>query len=129
MSWERECYDTFSYHSYDIDQVIQGAGRTLTAIGVGDIHLAVQALGGRYHDIVLIGVLHCPILFTNLISASGLGKKDWYLYSTTFNSRLLYPYSKRLMRTADLIYTHHLWLLLLLCRTFLPPIGGLHVNR
>ena len=83
MSWDTDCYESSSYQSFDIDRVIQGAGGTLTAIGVGDVHLTIQAPGGHYHDIVLTGVLHCPVLFTNLISASSLRKKGWYLHGGT----------------------------------------------
>lgn len=106
-------------------QIIQEAGGTLTAIGVGDVHLTVQAPGG-HHDIVLTGVLHCPILFRNLISASSLRKKGWYFHGGTetlnrcdndFHSRLpQYKTAYTYCRTC----IHHPWLPLL---TFpqLPP--------
>ncbi len=58
--------------------MIQGAGGTLTAIYVGVIHLTIEAPGSHHHNIVLIDVLHCPILFTKLVSASHLRKKGLY---------------------------------------------------
>ena len=58
----------------------QEAGGTFNAISIGNIYLTVLASKGHYHKIVLAEVLHCPILFTNLISASYLWKKGWYLH-------------------------------------------------
>lgn len=83
MSWNRKYYHPSSYHSFNINQIIQETGRTLTNIGVADIYLTIQAPKGHYYDIILIEVLHCPILFTNLILASYLQKKGWYLYKGT----------------------------------------------
>lgn len=51
-------------------QTIQGASGTLFTIDVDNVYLIVKALQSFYHDIVLIGVLRYPILFTNQISAS-----------------------------------------------------------
>lgn len=41
ICWDREYFDQFFYQVFDIDQVIQGAGRTLTIINVGNVHLTV----------------------------------------------------------------------------------------
>lgn len=102
ICFDKECFDLSYYQSYDIDQVIQSWRGTLTAIAVGDIlgadvkemgvasidegpeDLTVQAPGAHYHDIVLTeGLLHCPILFTDLVSASSLWKKGWYYQGGT----------------------------------------------
>ena len=83
MCWDKDSFDPATYESFESIRAIQGAGGTLSAIGIGDVHLTVKAPQGHYHDIVLTGVLRCPMLFTNLISASSLKKKGWYLHGGT----------------------------------------------
>ncbi len=75
IAWDKERFDPDFYETYDIDQTIQGTGGTFSAIGTGSVKITVQAPAGHYHDIVLSGVLYCPILFTNLLSVSCLRKK------------------------------------------------------
>ena len=59
------------------------AGHFLLPVLVMYIRLTVQAPEDHYHNIVLTGVLRCPMLFTNLFSASCLRKRGWYLHGAT----------------------------------------------
>ena len=83
MCWDEKCFNPSTYELFASIRIIQEAGGTLYVTGVGDVRLTVQAPEGHYHNIVLTGVLRCPMLFTNLISASCLRKKGWYLHGGT----------------------------------------------
>lgn len=86
--WHKKCFDSNFYTTYNIDQTIQGAGGTFATIGIDNVKITVQAPRGHYHDIILLGVLYWPIIFTNWLSVSCLWKKGWYLYEgiKTLNS-------------------------------------------
>lgn len=67
---------------------VQDAEGVLSAIGIGNIPLTVETRSGERNDVLLIGVLHIPGLFTNLISGSELLKKGYYFHysNQTINS-------------------------------------------
>lgn len=83
IAWNKKCFNINFYKNYDVDQTMQGTSKTFAAISVDSIKITIQAPRGHYHDITLLGVLHYPILFTNLLSVSYLQKKGWYLYGGT----------------------------------------------
>lgn len=72
IMWDKNFFNSNFYETYNVDQIIQGAGETFAAIGVSSIKIAVQVPRDQYHNITLSGVLHCSILFINLLSVSYL---------------------------------------------------------
>ena len=60
---------------------IQSVGEVLFAIGIGNVLLIVESKNEKKSEVLLLGVLHIPGLFTNLIFGSKLLKKGYYLYS------------------------------------------------
>lgn len=52
MSWDKNCYKSFSYQFFDTNGVIQAAGKIITAIEVGDIHSTIQEPRGYYNNII-----------------------------------------------------------------------------
>ncbi len=77
------CNDRAFFESYTLvsrPTTIQGAGGTLSAVGIGNVPLTVETKNGTRNKIVLLGVLHVPGLFTNLVSGSQLFQKGFYLH-------------------------------------------------
>ena len=77
-----------NYRAVYRSTTIQGAGGVLSAIGIGNIQLTVETRSGKRNNVLLVGVLHVPGLFTNLISGSKLLEKSYYLHcgNQTVNS-------------------------------------------
>lgn len=69
-----------NYRAVHRPTTIQGAGGVLSAIGIGNIPLTVETRSGERNDVLLVGVLPVPGLFTNLISGSELLKRGYYLH-------------------------------------------------
>ena len=83
MTRDRDVYETHTYREFQTPKNVQGAGGNLMAVGIGEVRLTVKSPDGRSREAVLHNVLHCPSLFTNLVSASCLRKKGWYLHGGT----------------------------------------------
>ena len=68
--------------------IVQSARKVLLAIEIGNILLTVETKSGKRNNVLLVGILHIPGLFTNLISGSKLLKKSYYLHcgEQTINS-------------------------------------------
>ena len=60
--------------------IVQGAERVLSAIKIENIPLTVETKSEKQNNLLLIGVLQVPGLFTKLISGSKLLKKGYYFY-------------------------------------------------
>ena len=52
----------------------------LSAIGIGNVPLTVVTRSRKRTEVLLLGVLHIPRLFTNLVSGSELLRKGYYLH-------------------------------------------------
>ncbi len=82
MTRDREIYETHTYREFKFPKNVQGAGGNLIAVGIGEERLTVKSPDGRSREAVLHNVLQCPSLFPNLVSASCLRKKGWYLHGS-----------------------------------------------
>ena len=72
IAQDKKCFNPNSYQTYNVDQSIQGAGGTFSVISTGNVKITAQALEGHYYDIMLLGILYCPIMFPNMLSVSCL---------------------------------------------------------
>ncbi len=83
MTRDRDVYETHTYRNFKTPKNVQGAGENLMAVGIDEVRLTVKSPDGQSQEAVLHNVLHCPSLSTNLVSASCLRIKRWYLHGGT----------------------------------------------
>ena len=69
-----------SYRAVHRSTTIQGAGGVLSAIGIGNVPLTVVTRSRKRTEVLLLGVFHVSVLFTNLVSGSKLLRKGYYLH-------------------------------------------------
>ena len=85
------CNNRSYFSSYKLvhqSTTIKSASGVLSVIGIGNVPLTIKSKRRKKSEILLLGVLHKPGLFTNLISGSKLLKKGYYLHggNQTVNS-------------------------------------------